>query len=69
MMNEFLLFTKELFLPIILNLIMVAYLAINTTPSKEPKIYFTVYSSPQVVAGLGQMNSQCTSTVFLEVQF
>jgi len=44
---------------------MVAELAINTAPSKDPKIYFCVYSSSQLVAGLGQMNSHSALTLFL----
>jgi len=65
MVLESLLSNKELFLSIILKVIMVAELAINTTPSKDLKIYFYVYSSPQPVAGLGQMNSHSTPTLFL----
>jgi hypothetical protein len=56
MINEFLLFTKELFVSIILKIITFTELDINTTPSKDPKIYLCVYSTSQLVAGLGQMN-------------
>ena len=64
MWNEFLPFTKELFLSIVLKIILFAQLPINTTPSIDPKIYFCVHSSPQLVAGLGQINSHCTPTPF-----
>jgi len=64
MRNEFLLFTKELLQSIVLKIKMFAQLPINTTPSIDPKIYFCVHSSPQLVAGLGKMNSHCTQTHF-----
>jgi hypothetical protein len=55
MRNEFLLFIKDLFLSIVLKIVMFAQLPINTTPSTDPTIYFFVCSSPQLVAGLGQI--------------